>query len=283
VRAFVVVVAAAIAGGCVSAVSPRLAEVAPRGRIAAELSFQAAGYARGEATTGDGARHDGNAAMAKQASAQLLALGGFFVESGLNLRYGLGAGCEAGGMFNALRLAGEGRCQLIDQDDGAALSLSVAAAVGYTPFYDRGGVWGRAGVDLSRLGRRRSKAVLLDVYASYGRESYSIPLDVEQANEHVLTPPYAWLVRREARISAGIGWSWRQRDGSGELTDRMAVIAVVPYRVIWDGGPKRLECRDCASATVTSADSNMGVALILSLNHVPGLSTPPARRPRKRR
>ena len=133
---------------CQPAAFPRTAEVAPHGKITAEVHMQTGAWEPQRTVTADGRELRAEAAFFPMLS------GGF--------RVGV-RGCEFGGAYAMTRVLGEVRCGILQERNGAPFSLATSGAIGI----DYGPVTrpvGRVGVDLSvRLGPVRP---LVDVYLS---------------------------------------------------------------------------------------------------------------------
>lgn len=187
----------------------------------------------------------------------------------LSGRIGVFPGCEVGAEIGLFRLGGEVRCAVLDQRKGAPLSLAMAGAGAYLPFYQRGGPWWRGAVDVSY----RHSAVLTvmaNVYLSRGPEGrqlagaipdelWDVPLDTTVSHAPSAA---AYIVRTETRLSTALGVALSNK---GKYA---AVLGLVPYFILDDQPISHYDCRLCSTVAVTGFRERFGFSIVVGMTRL---------------
>lgn len=229
---------------CQSTVQPRPARVAPPGRVSwsAHLPVVRVAPAQLDGRVGDGRAVTVDAIGTGVADGTAVWVPPLWVEG--ELRYGLFAPCEVGGLLSPLRAGVELRCQLVQ----GPLDAAVSAAGAWLWAFGRNAPWGRAGFELSRTGAARTG--MLGVFASVGPEAWWFefvdpPAGLNDPVDPGVTDgptPGVRAVRDEVALAVPLGLSWAVDDawvsGLG--------LGLVLRQVLWAGAPRFQACQGCS-------------------------------------
>ena len=174
-------------------------------------------------------------------------------------RFGLTERIEVAAITGPLRLAGEMRAGILAERRKNPLSIAVAVAGGYQPFFDRSGPWLRAGIDISR--QTRSLLVMTNLYVTYGSEAHAFALNLPPRPEDSTTtdgaPQHAQVTRREIRFLPSIAIGIPNPSG-------YAMIGIVPWFVVHTWAPDRTSCDGCLPGyAVNDFRESFGVSVVL--------------------
>lgn len=174
-------------------------------------------------------------------------------------RFGLTERLEIAAIVGPMRLAGETRFGLLAERRHDPVSLAVAFAGGYQPFFDRTGPWLRAGLDLSR--KTGQLLVMTNLYVTYGHESHAFPLDLPPRPEDSTTTDgaaqHAQVTRREIRVLPSIAM------GTGGPSG-YAMVGLVPWFVVRAWPPNHMHCDGCLTGyRVNDFRESFGVSLVV--------------------
>lgn len=260
---------------CVSPIHPRPARVARPGQAVVDghlalLAF-GAGEARGTLRPLDGGEArpvvvGGNSGALWDGAA--IAVPPLWWE--VSGRLGVFPGCEIGSLLGVFRLGGELRCALLDEREGAPLSIAASAGAAYTPLLGRAGPWARLGVDVSLAAA--GAHWMGNLYLTHGIEGHRLfpsdapddfadPIDAGMSHDGEALP-YLQVARRETRIAAAIGWG----PGEGHQT---FVLGLAPYFVLDAGPVSYAECGGCARFEAADFDERFGVLLTVGMAWLP--------------
>jgi hypothetical protein len=174
-------------------------------------------------------------------------------------RFGLSERWEIAAIAGPMRFAGETRVGLLAERRRNPLSMAVAFAGGYQPFFDRTGPWLRAGIDISR--KARSLLVMTNLYVTYGSETHAFVLNLPARPEDSMiadgAPQHAQVTRREIRFLPSLAIGVPNDAG-------YAMIGIVPWFVVHAWTPDRMSCDGCLSGyRVTDYRESFGVTLVV--------------------
>lgn len=258
---------------CTPAVAPRSGRVLEPGGFAVE--FRATPAAGAPATveleklTGHSVEVDGNSAA--RFVVPTLAWFGPWMWLEYGFRFGLFEPCELGLDYGMMQLGAEARCGLLDDRDGDPVSLAVGAAALYQAAHLESGWLGRLSTDLGLPLGRSGWSLIAGFAVQYGAHGHAMTLDEGDVDEKFLEdsddflfagpPPWAYLERRELRLTGHLGATLDFEDGAGGLT-----LAVVPWGSAWvDSEPLASRCFGCDFLTPRALTERWGVALSTSL------------------
>lgn len=243
---------------CASPLYPRPADTPPSGRWSVDgattLMAVGADQAQVRDPTGNVRRFRG--------------LGGNFEEAGgamplfvpeLAGRIGVTHALEAGAIVGPFRLAAEARIGLLAERNGYPVSLALAQAVGYQPFYHRKGPWLRTGIDLSH--RFGSVVVMSNLYLTHGQEAHAFPVGLpsrpEDAQVADAPPQHAQVVVREMRFLPALACGTHLESG-------YVMIGVVPWFTVRSWPLEHASCDGCLPGyEVISYRENFGASLVV--------------------
>jgi hypothetical protein len=183
-----------------------------------------------------------------------------------SLRLGVFPRCEVGTLVGILRQGGEIRCAVVKTDN--PVSISVGGAAAYVPWFDIGGPWSRATLDVSRdFG---TVVLMANLATSFGPEGRDLGTGVPV--EHWDPPPddtvshdpgpTLMLVREEWRAAMALGVAISPEEASHAF-----VIGLVPHVVI-DARPlQSARCNRCTSFVVDDLDRGFGFSLTVGVTH----------------
>lgn len=243
--------------GCFTPATPRLADPNPAGRFSIMATLPIAAGAPGRT---DGKRA-GNTVGALPPLGGQLSTFGALLGAELSALVGVGHDCEAGGIASLQRLGLEGRCALLDERDGAQVSIAPFVRGGFQPgpAYLSGGPWFAAGVDLSTRGR-----VALSPTVSYEIETHALPRESNDLHQQ----DFFAVGRREWRASLPIGVAITPR--SSAHRGGRVMFGVVPYWTFAHGSPSCSRCENAAeSASAASFEESWGVLVTVGGGSVP--------------
>jgi len=174
-------------------------------------------------------------------------------------RFGLTERLEIAAITGPLRFAGEIRAGLLAERRKNPLSMALAVAGGYQPFFDRSGPWLRAGIDMSR--QTRSLLVMTNLYVTYGSETHAFVLELPPRPEDSTTTDgaaqHAQVTRREIRFLPSVAIGTRVPSG-------YAMIGIVPWFVVRTWPPNRASCDGCLPGyAVNDFRESFGVSLVV--------------------
>ena len=174
-------------------------------------------------------------------------------------RFGLTERFEIAAMAGPLRFAGETRFGILAQRRKAPISLALAFAGGYQPFFNRTGPWLRTGIDLSR--QTGHLIVMTNLYVTYGHEAHAFALGLPPRPEDSLTTDgaaqHAQVAQREMRFlpSLAIGTP---------VSSGYAMVGLVPWFVVKAWPPNHLHCDGCLTGyRVNDFRESFGVSLVV--------------------
>jgi len=244
--------------GCVSSLYPRPADTTPAKHWAVEVDSSLLAVSADEAQVRD---PSGKTKTSRDAGGNIEEAGGpmpFFVPEVIG-RFGLTERIEVAAIGGPLRFAGEVRAGLLAERRKNPLSMALAIAGGYQPFFNRSGPWLRAGLDMSR--QTRTLLVMTNLYVTYGSETHAFILDLPARPEDATTadgaPQHAQVTRREIRFLPSIAVGTRVPSG-------YAMIGIVPWFVVRAWAPDRLSCDGCLPGyAVNDFRESFGVSLVV--------------------
>lgn len=229
-------------GGCLTTAAPRVADPNPAGKFSIMATWPIAGFAPGRT---DGKRA-GNTVGALPPLGGMISTMFAIASVEVSASVGLGHGCETGVIVGINRLGAEGRCAVLDEREGAAVSIAPFVRGGYQPgpTFLPGGPWFAAGVDLSAGG-----TVAFSPTVSYDAEAHALTrpsTDLHQQDFFVAS-------RREWRLSFPIGLAITPRASS--TRGGRVMFGVVPY---WTFAHGAAGCASCESATEEASAASFG-------------------------
>lgn len=174
-------------------------------------------------------------------------------------RFGVTERWEVAAITGPFRIAGEMRLGLLAERRKNPLSMALALAGGYQPFFDRSGPWLRAGIDISR--QTQTLLVMTNLYVTYGSETHAFPLslptDPEEEDITDGAPQHAQVTRQEIRFLPS--WAIGTRTPMGYV-----MIGIVPWFVVRAWPPNRMSCDGCVSGyRVTDFRQSFGFSVVL--------------------
>jgi len=239
-------------GGCTIGSMTRSAEVARPGDTTGE-ALMPVKYGRGAVhSTNDNGEtvtvRGGTAPLHVDSPGLTYLLIPAFFEFGL--RYGAFAPCEIGPTLTVARYGAELRCGLLQQPDGAPLSVALSGAASYGIIVDDPW-WFRTGLDVSR----RIDAVQLSagLYASHGTTMHSMTGLPSGFGRDADSAPVATAQLRGWRISMPLGVTVETHKSGG------MIVGVVPY--VWaDQQTQEINCPDCSRMQVDRFEERWGIS-----------------------
>ena len=193
----------------------------------------------------------------------------------LEARVGIFAPCELGAFAGLLRLGGELRCQVLDEDEGPApFSLAASGAAAFLPLFERNAGWFRGGVDLSR--RFATWSVMTNLYVSRGLEGHRLELGEVPDNIGFDEPdpnqtydgesiPYVQIARQETRLALALGVGFPFEPGSRYSF----IVGLVPYVTVDAGEVERFRCGGCDALEVEDFEEDFGVSITIGFSGGP--------------
>ena len=142
-------------------------------------------------------------------------------------------------------------------------SLAASARASYRPFEDVTQIGGQLGFDLSKsFDRGHVFTPFINVYATYGPESYTLGFDEKcggpgQSNCKVaLGRPdqFFHIIRSELRLDMGFGAKIRVHKDRGFYL----LATFMPYIILWNREPKKQVCIGCSGIQIDSFQQNWG-------------------------
>lgn len=174
-------------------------------------------------------------------------------------RFGLTERFEIAAITGPLRLAAEMRAGLLAERRNHPLSMALAFAGGYQPFFNRSGPWLRAGIDISR--QSPTVLVMTNLSMTYGSETHAFALSLPPRPEDATTTDgaaqHAQVTRREVRFlpSVAIG---------GRVPSGYVMIGLVPWFVVRAWPPEYVNCDGCLSGYhVRGYRESFGMSLVV--------------------
>lgn len=244
--------------GCASSFYPRPADTAPAKHWALEVNTSLFALSADEARV---AAPSGKTKTFVGAGGNLEEAGGampFFVPE-ITGRFGVTERWEVAAITSPLRLAGEMRFGILAERRQHPVSMALAVAAGYQPFFDRSGPWLRAGLDMSA--HTKLFLVMTNLSLTYGSEAHAFPIDVPAPPEDQLVSDapgqHAQVAQREIRFlpSVAIG---------GRVPSGYLMIGLVPWFVVKAWPPDTLSCDGCLSGyRVNDFRQSFGATLVV--------------------
>ncbi len=225
-KKFGIFVGIGVIAGCTSSFYPRPADTAPTKHWAVEVDSSLVAVSADEAFVAD---PSGTSKTFRGVGGNVDEIGGplpMFVPEVIG-RFGLTDRLEIAAMAGPLRLAGETRFGLFAERRQDPLSIAVAFAGGYQPFFQRNGPWLRAGIDISR--QTSKLLVMTNLSVTYGREAHAFVLNLPPRPEDALTTDgagqHAQVARREIRFLPNLAIGTRVPSG-------YVMVGLVPWFVV---------------------------------------------------
>lgn len=225
--------------GCASSAYPRPADTAPAKHWSIEVDATLGALAADEVRVID---PSGNGKIQRGAGGNIDEVGGpmpTFVPE-VTGRFGLTEHWEIAAMASPLRLAAETRIGILAERRRDPLSLAIAFAGGYQPFFDRSGPWIRAGIDISR--QSRTLLIMTNLAVTYGSEAHAFVLNLPPRPEDSSTTDgagqHAQIAQREIRFMPSLAVGTRVPSG-------YVMVGIVPWFIVRAWAPDRQHCDGC--------------------------------------
>lgn len=287
---------ALLATACTASTTHRLAEVALPGETVLDVTMTpasaTAGRVRLDAAYAPGTPQPDASGQPRQSAAPLsrfvFAGTGFIAPPMLYVspwwldsatRLGVWEPCEIGPIFSFVRAGAEMRCGLLQERDGAPLSVAVGFATTAHFFQKNQGPIHRVSLDLSR--RDAHRRWMGNLHLSQGPRSYSAQLNLPDVHdstdnedeiilEPLVTPinPWAYLERDELRLTLALGLGW-QTD-----KDTLLSVGIAPRVTLGESQLTHATCNACESLRPISFDGDYGFDLTLGISKPPSVSRP---------